>query len=653
MSDVSSSPRATRRRARRRAARAPSRATSTGLEARGERAGDVGLDVVADVQRVLRRDARQRQRAPEDRRVRLGGADLGRGHDAVDQRRSPVRSQDVVQRDVPVADDDEAHAAPRAAREHRGHLRDRRGSAAPPAAPPRTSAERQRGRRRSARRRRSAGAGRPAPARRAPRRGGRGSRRSRPASPRAPSSSATSTPRARAPRQLRPRRLELEQRPERVEQDGRGDTVRAMTAVIVAADSSSGRDRRRATLLVVLADRRDRAPPDARADAAAARRAGRRRAQPDADTRLRFLRRVVYAVILLVGIALALAQFTSLDRLAASVLASGAIAAAIIGFAARQVLANVIAGIMLAITQPLRVGDWVTFEGEYGVGRGRDAELHVAAHGVRDARMVIPNERLAAGILRNDASCSAMVALTSRSGCRPTPTSGRAGGVEACRRRRPRASPRSPTRACACRSPAPVAPPERGAREAELRAEALRACAKQVSGGLARRTRNYTSRASRMARRERQRRRRAATGWRQPCRLRAPRPGRAGASSPASPGSATSSTSPPRAAAGLAQADRPGRDLARSTPPTARRAGLHPGRRPAPPIATPRSRRRPATRRSRSRTGASTSTRASTTRASCAPRSRTSPAQDRPGRLDAHDAAGPQPLHGRARAQRA
>ena len=53
------------------------------------------------------------------------------------------------------------------------------------------------------------------------------------------------------------------------------------------------------------------------------------------DTRLRFLRRVVEAAIIVVGGALALAQFTSLDRLAATVLASSAIAAAVVGFASR------------------------------------------------------------------------------------------------------------------------------------------------------------------------------------------------------------------------------------------------------------------------------------------------------------------------------
>jgi small-conductance mechanosensitive channel len=49
------------------------------------------------------------------------------------------------------------------------------------------------------------------------------------------------------------------------------------------------------------------------------------------------------------------------------VLASSAIAAAIVGFAARQTIANAIAGVILAITQPLRIGDHVTFEGESGV----------------------------------------------------------------------------------------------------------------------------------------------------------------------------------------------------------------------------------------------------------------------------------------------
>jgi small-conductance mechanosensitive channel len=118
-------------------------------------------------------------------------------------------------------------------------------------------------------------------------------------------------------------------------------------------------------------------------------------------TRLRFVRRVIYSVILLAGLAIALSQFRGVDQVAASLLASGVVAAAIIGFAARQTLANTVAGVMLAITQPLRVGDWVTFEGHYGVVE--DVRLNYTfLRTAGEKRLIIPNERLAAGILENE-----------------------------------------------------------------------------------------------------------------------------------------------------------------------------------------------------------------------------------------------------------
>jgi small-conductance mechanosensitive channel len=131
---------------------------------------------------------------------------------------------------------------------------------------------------------------------------------------------------------------------------------------------------------------------------------------PQLDTRLRFLRRLIYAAILLVGVAVALSQFTGLSKLAASVLASGVLAAAIIGFAARQTLANSVAGVMLAITQPLRIGDWVTFEGNYG--EVEDVSLnYTTLRTSSDERIVIPNEKLASGVLRNDTLGSDSIGL--------------------------------------------------------------------------------------------------------------------------------------------------------------------------------------------------------------------------------------------------
>ena len=131
---------------------------------------------------------------------------------------------------------------------------------------------------------------------------------------------------------------------------------------------------------------------------------------PETDTRLRFIRWLVYAVIILIGVAIALAQFDGINRLAASLLASGAIAAAVLGFAARQTLANFIAGIMLAVTQPLRVGDWVVVEDQYGVVE--DIRLtYTFLRTLGGQQVVIPNEKLASGILRNDTLGGGMVAL--------------------------------------------------------------------------------------------------------------------------------------------------------------------------------------------------------------------------------------------------
>jgi small-conductance mechanosensitive channel len=136
----------------------------------------------------------------------------------------------------------------------------------------------------------------------------------------------------------------------------------------------------------------------ARAVRAAAARTGISR---EASTRLRFVRRLLYAVIVLIGVAVALSGFSGISNLAHSLLASGVIAAAVVGFAARQVLANFVAGIMLAVTQPVRVGDWVTIEGNSG--EVEDVRLNYTVLRMPgEARIIVPNERLAGDILRND-----------------------------------------------------------------------------------------------------------------------------------------------------------------------------------------------------------------------------------------------------------
>ena len=121
---------------------------------------------------------------------------------------------------------------------------------------------------------------------------------------------------------------------------------------------------------------------------------------PVAITRLRLLRRLIFALIIVIGIAVALSQFDSVRSIATGILASSAVLGLVIGFAARQTLANVIAGILLAITQPIRIGDLVTFEGDSGAVE--DMKLSYTYIRQDDGRrLVVPNERLAASSIQN------------------------------------------------------------------------------------------------------------------------------------------------------------------------------------------------------------------------------------------------------------
>ena len=119
-----------------------------------------------------------------------------------------------------------------------------------------------------------------------------------------------------------------------------------------------------------------------------------------ADTRLRLLRRIIFAGIIVIGVALALMQFAAVQRAAAGVLASSAVLGLVVGFAARQTLANAVAGVLLAITQPIRIGDLVTFEDETGVVE--DVKLTYTWMRAEDGRrIIVPNERLASTTIEN------------------------------------------------------------------------------------------------------------------------------------------------------------------------------------------------------------------------------------------------------------
>ncbi len=83
-------------------------------------------------------------------------------------------------------------------------------------------------------------------------------------------------------------------------------------------------------------------------------------------TRVRVLQRVVAAIIVIVTAAVILMAIPAVRQIGVTLFASAGIAGIVAGFAARSVLSNLLAGIQLALAQPIRIDDVVIIEGEWG-----------------------------------------------------------------------------------------------------------------------------------------------------------------------------------------------------------------------------------------------------------------------------------------------
>src|SRR5215475_6391870 len=104
------------------------------------------------------------------------------------------------------------------------------------------------------------------------------------------------------------------------------------------------------------------------------RRIARRDLSPEAVTRYRVLRHAVFATIVFVGVISALLVIPQVRAVAGGLLASSAVLALVIGFASQRTIGNAVAGILITFTW-LRTNE--------------------------DDRVVVPNEKLASGTIRN------------------------------------------------------------------------------------------------------------------------------------------------------------------------------------------------------------------------------------------------------------
>ncbi|MCC4633661.1 MULTISPECIES: mechanosensitive ion channel family protein [Xanthomonas] len=107
------------------------------------------------------------------------------------------------------------------------------------------------------------------------------------------------------------------------------------------------------------------------------------------QTQTRVLSRVVMGTVILLGISVVLLGFEQVRQIGKTLLASAGIIGLVAGIAAKPVFGNLIAGLQIALTQPIRLDDVVIVEGEWG----RIEEIGSSYVVVRiwdERRMVVP-----------------------------------------------------------------------------------------------------------------------------------------------------------------------------------------------------------------------------------------------------------------------
>jgi len=107
------------------------------------------------------------------------------------------------------------------------------------------------------------------------------------------------------------------------------------------------------------------------------------------QTQFRVLRRIAGVAIVIITAGVMLMTFEGIRQLGTTLLASAGVVGLMIGMAARPLFANLIAGVQIALTQPIRLDDVVIVEGEWGrIEEIRSTYVVVAIWD--DRRLIVP-----------------------------------------------------------------------------------------------------------------------------------------------------------------------------------------------------------------------------------------------------------------------
>jgi small-conductance mechanosensitive channel len=106
-------------------------------------------------------------------------------------------------------------------------------------------------------------------------------------------------------------------------------------------------------------------------------------------TQLQFVRKMLISLIIVLAIGAVLLSFNSLRRIGTGLLTGVGVSGIIVGFAAQRSLGNLLAGLQIAFTQPLRIDDVLVVEGEFG--RVEEITLTYVVLSIWDQRrMILP-----------------------------------------------------------------------------------------------------------------------------------------------------------------------------------------------------------------------------------------------------------------------
>ena len=123
---------------------------------------------------------------------------------------------------------------------------------------------------------------------------------------------------------------------------------------------------------------------------------------PGAETRFRMIERLSTVTILFVafGLAFWVIDIAALKAIAVGMFASASVVGVALGFAAQTTAANLFSGIVIAFAQPIRLGDSVTIEDEFGTVESIGL-LYTSIRIWDNRRLVIPNKLLSDRAIRN------------------------------------------------------------------------------------------------------------------------------------------------------------------------------------------------------------------------------------------------------------